>query len=168
MSHRCWTQTRAGEFYQTQFLEDAVFEGITKNHGNVTSPFQKSAGSPDWSSLWNKSLLVMPAKCCFEKDWVIAAVSSSKSWIRTLWLLCLIRSQYLGAPHVSQVVYCRLLLWIEWREKRRYVLGCISNEATFVFSRAEWSKKGSARRQELYKWTMFRVLQPSEMLFSGW
>lgn len=39
--------------------------------GDVASPSQKSAGNlngQDWSSLWNKSLLVMAAKCCFEKD----------------------------------------------------------------------------------------------------
>lgn len=51
------------------------------------------------------------------KDWVTAAVSSSSSWVRTLWLLCLIISRCLRAPHVSQVVSHRLFLWIKWKKK---------------------------------------------------
>lgn len=51
-------------------------------------------------------------------------------------------------------------------KKRQSVLGCMSNEATFVFSCTECeSKKGSVKRQELYKLAMFRVLQLSEVLF---
>lgn len=47
----------------------------------------------------------------------MAAVSSSSSWVRTLWLLCLIISQCLRAPHVSQVASHKLFLWIKWKKK---------------------------------------------------